>query len=183
MVNVQLVVFSVGFDFKPFVYKGQLRVFGLGFDFVEVLGGAEILPKSSEMGNQKFCSVSCSSKWFGTAHLHTPEVAKKRGQSISKWWRSGSPEALKQRKRITALNPMSNPASVEKMRKSLKGRTFLSRGGNSQLTEPQIYLSKILNNAPMEYAINTATVKDYFQSLPNCYKVDIAILDKKIALS
>jgi hypothetical protein len=53
------------------------------------------------------------------------------------------------------------------------GRTFLARGGNGTLTEPQRLLADALD-LPMEYAILTSALKDQFPSLPPCYKVDIA---------
>jgi hypothetical protein len=78
-------------------------------------------------------------------------------------------------------NPMANPATLEKMSRALKGRTFLSRGGNGQPTEPQKLLASALGWA-MEHPICTAAVKDIFPSLPNCYKVDIADPAAKLAI-
>ena len=78
-------------------------------------------------------------------------------------------------------NPMHNPASVEKASKSLRGRTFLSRGGNGKLTEPQKLLAKMLH-APMEYAISTKPVRGQFKSLPPSYKVDLAVPRARIAI-
>ena len=49
----------------------------------------------------------------------------------------------------------------------------MSRGGNSRLTEPQLRLAFELD-LPVEFAIETASVRGQFPSLPNCYKVDLA---------
>lgn len=57
----------------------------------------------------------------------------------------------------------------------------MARGGNGALTKPQMLLAEKLS-FPMEYAIETATVKMLFVSLPNCYKVDLAHPDSKTAI-
>jgi hypothetical protein len=83
--------------------------------------------------------------------------------------------------RMRANNPMKNPESVEKMRQSLSGRTFLSRGGNGKTTVPQEMIAKRMN-LQMEFAISTLGAKGVFPSLPSCYKVDLAIPEMKIAI-
>jgi hypothetical protein len=83
--------------------------------------------------------------------------------------------------RMRSNNPMNDPSTLEKMRSSMSGRTFLARGGNGQLTVPQINLSEALG-WPTEYPIETATVADRFDSLPHAYKVDIANPDLKLAI-
>lgn len=74
---------------------------------------------------------------------------------------------------MKANNPMNNPETREKMRQSLKGRTFLARGGNGTLTQPQLLLAEA-TGFPVEYVIPTAPVAGQFPSLPPCYKVDLA---------
>lgn len=76
---------------------------------------------------------------------------------------------------------MLRPDVVLKMRESMKGKTFLSRGGNSKLTKPQVLLAGLLG-WPMEVAIPTRAVKHLFPSLPNHYKVDIANVEAKLAV-
>ena len=83
--------------------------------------------------------------------------------------------------RMKAKNPMSNEAAKQKMIRSLTGRTFLSRGGNGQPTEPQILLAQRLR-LPMEFAIRTKSARGHFKSLPKCYKVDIADIELKLAI-
>ena len=69
------------------------------------------------------------------------------------------------------------------MRRSLQGHTFLARGGNGKPTKQQITLAKTLGLlTTMEYAIPTAAVRKQFKSLPNCYKVDLAYPEKKLAI-
>lgn len=87
----------------------------------------------------------------------------------------------KSSERMRNNNPMKSPDAVEAMRKKLVGRTFLSRGGNSKITEPQKILADAIG-LPMEYAINTAPVRHLFESVPNSYKVDLAVVDLKIAI-
>ena len=83
--------------------------------------------------------------------------------------------------RATLPNPMENPETVAKARASMKGRTFLSRGGNGQPTKPQLLLAKV-TGLPIEYPIPTKAVKGQFESLPDCYKVDLADPKKKLAI-
>ncbi len=83
--------------------------------------------------------------------------------------------------RMKASNPMSNPEAKAKMVASMKGRTFLSRGGNGQPTKPQIMLAQALG-WDMETVIETASVKGQFASLPHCYKVDVGHPGLKLAV-
>jgi hypothetical protein len=78
-------------------------------------------------------------------------------------------------------NPMNNPETVEKMRQSKMGRTFLSRGGNGQLTKQQQIIHRA-TNLPMEYAIITKGQTSSEDSLPYCYKVDLACPEVKLAI-
>lgn len=86
-------------------------------------------------------------------------------------------------RRMKKNNPMSHPEVIEKMSRSKQGRTFLARGGNGQLTEPQKRLAERLGLSNfMEYVIETRPVKNQFPSLPNHYKVDIANPSVKLAI-
>ena len=66
----------------------------------------------------------------------------------------------------------------------MKGRTFLSRGGNGTLTKQQVNLCQALGlpDSAMEYVVPTAKEKNHFQSLPTSYKVDIGIPEMKLAI-
>lgn len=83
--------------------------------------------------------------------------------------------------RMITDNPTKKPGVVEKMSASMQGRTFLARGGNGQLTVPQKLLAERLG-CPMEFAIKTAPARGMFPSLPNCYKVDLAIPEACLAI-
>lgn len=83
--------------------------------------------------------------------------------------------------RMRANNPMKDPATVEKMRSRLVGRTFLARGGNGKPTAPQLALASALG-WPIEVAIITTTVAGQFPSLPHAYKVDVGNEELKIAI-
>lgn len=139
---------------------------------------------SGEKNNAKrrFCSNPCAGAWRmaqpGRTEHFNEKIADARAEATRKRKGQKVPACSA---RMKANNPMSNPAAVEKMRKSKQGQTFLSRGGNSTITEPQRILSEALG-LPIEHPIVTAPVKGQFPSLPNCYKVDIADLDRKLAI-
>jgi very-short-patch-repair endonuclease len=87
----------------------------------------------------------------------------------------------KMSKRMRENNPMSNMETRQKMINSLRGRTFLSRGGNGEYTKHQMMLH-LATGYPMEHPINTSEVKHLFQSVPNSYKVDLAEPSIKLAI-
>lgn len=98
-----------------------------------------------------------------------------RGKPIPAEVRAASAQRMRER------NPMHNPEAREKMRRSLAGRTFLARGGNGKLTPEQLHIHE-LTGLPMEYPIPTKAVRDRFESLPNCYKVDLADPTRHLAI-
>jgi hypothetical protein len=80
-------------------------------------------------------------------------------------------------------NPMKNIDSLNKMKQKLKGRTFLSRGGNGKITPQQQLLHQMLGEGwVMELPILTENAKSLFKSLPHCYKVDIGNPNLKISI-
>jgi hypothetical protein len=81
-------------------------------------------------------------------------------------------------------HPTSKPGVSEKISNSLKGRTFLSRGGNGAITKQQLALQSLLRlgDESLEYPILTAPVAGGFVSLPPAYKVDIGIPEIKLAI-
>src|ERR1019366_8869353 len=83
-------------------------------------------------------------------------------------------------RQMRTSNPMWKRGVKAKMVSAMKGRTFLGRGGNGQLTIPQQRLATALG-LPMEVAIATRPVQTEFPSLPNCYKVDIGAAKMKLA--
>lgn len=133
-----------------------------------------------DVNKRRFCSCSCAAKW----RMSFPErrkTSRKYGKLMSE--NNIGKKRPDASKRMKENNPMKNPENIEKMRQKKIGCTFLSRGGNPKKTLPQIKLAEALNLIDnMEYVINTSSVKDKFKSLPNCYKVDIAILEYKIAI-
>jgi len=77
-------------------------------------------------------------------------------------------------------NPTHRPDVLAKMSASLRGRTFLARGGNGKLTRQQVALATALGWGPSspgewtpELSIPTGPVVGKFESLPPAYKVDI----------
>lgn len=136
---------------------------------------------SGERNNAKrrFCGNSCAARWRsaqpGRMELFERTLGPTRGVTLRG---KKNPQASAHMK---ANNPMRNPESIEKMRQTLKGRTFLARGGNGTLTQPQLLLAQATGFA-MEYAIATAPVAGQFPSLPHCYKVDLADPSHKLAI-
>lgn len=118
--------------------------------------------------NRPFCSTLCQKSVASTESSERMRRTNlKRAEEISRNMRD--------------RNPMRDPATRERMRQKLLGRTFLSRGGNGKLTRQQTLLAK-MTGLPTEVAIATAPVKSLHASLPNCYKVDLASVEVKLAV-
>jgi hypothetical protein len=83
--------------------------------------------------------------------------------------------------RMKLRNPMRDAKTRQKMRESMKGKTFISRGGNGKFTEQQRMLSEALG-LPVEYSIATQPIRGKMESLPTNYKVDIAEPSCKLAI-
>ncbi len=141
-------------------------------------------------GTQRFCGKSCSATW----RMRQPSVrakvfTKERGEKISEGLQRGmlaNPQraaevASRSSARMKTNNPMNDPVTRAKATDALKGRTFLSRGGNGQLTKPQILLAEA-TGLPTEYSISTLGVGHRFQSVPTNYKVDLAHPETKLAI-
>lgn len=128
---------------------------------------------------RRFCCNTCAAKWRnaqpGRTERFNAWMDGKRGVKLRG---RKSPESAA---RMKANNPMNRPDAVAKMRSALTGRTFLARGGNGKPTKPQTLLAEALS-LPMEFVIETAGVKDRFESLPHCYKVDLASPKHKLAI-
>jgi len=142
-----------------------------------------------KMTNKMYCSVTCSN----TVKANNTDVREKRRKTIEK--NGGWSEHMKKihrmnphlskrtSERMKKKNPMMNPESLKKMKEKLKGRTFLSRGGNGQITPQQELLHQMLGDGwEMELPILTESVKMLFKSLPPCYKVDIGNPNLKISI-
>ena len=116
-----------------------------------------------------FCSKECSSKSSAAASSKT--MAKTNRKYASD--------------RMKKNNPMANEASLLKMKETMKGRPFIHRMGNGQYTRHQLALFNALSpncsEFTLEFPIKTAgaNVKD---SIPNCYKVDIACPKYRLAI-
>lgn len=128
---------------------------------------------------RRFCANSCAASWRN--------AQPGRAEAFNEWMRGirgvvlrgrSSPESSA---RMKANNPMSKPENVEKMRAKLKGRTFLARGGNSKITWQQLLIANSFG-LPTEVAIATQEVRTDFDSLPPCYKVDIASIPHRLAI-
>ena len=133
--------------------------------------------------DKRFCSPRCSARWRHTQPQMFVNALKGLEKARLKGLPKKSPEErARMSKRMKDNNPTRLPGVIEKMSAKLRGRTFLSRGGNGQLTQPQITLATALG-APMEYVIGVPTwVADHHQSPPRHYKVDLAIPELKLAI-
>ena len=146
----------------------------------------------------RYCSRSCASKGI------SPEARKKRDDAIRKspviknCLECGKKMVLKPNGKKTAKRKFCSPScsaryqfrdpkfrheTAAKMRAKSKG-TFLSRGGNGQLTSQQMKLCEALGlpDSAMEFVILTTDARGHFESLPNSYKVDIGIPEVKLAI-
>lgn len=127
---------------------------------------------------RRFCSVPCANRF---RYRDPAQRAAFRARISAHWG------CMKGRKNPSAAdnmrkhNPMRNPEARAKMARSLKGRTFLARGGKGKLTLPQTMLAEALG-LPTEHVIKTAPVREKFVSLPSCYMVDIADPQRRLAI-
>jgi hypothetical protein len=82
--------------------------------------------------------------------------------------------------RMKENNPMMKLEIKEKARLKKVGKPFPGeRGGNGKYTKPQILLMDLLG-LPVEYTIPTKGTT--IQNVPYNYKVDLAIVNKKVAI-
>lgn len=130
---------------------------------------------------RRFCGGSCRAK----SHMNRPERREQSKRAIKAAQQSNRgrprPEASARMKHLNQ-DPEFRKKSVEATRKRWRENpTFLARGGNGKLTEPQKKLAAALD-LPMEVVICTAAVKDKFECLPHSYKVDLADVDRKVAI-
>jgi len=131
--------------------------------------------------NRKFCSQKCNAihRFKGTELGR--EYARRMRQSGNGWEGTKRPDVAE---RMIKHNPMTNPETRERARKSKLGQTFLSRGGNGTVTKQQEQLRQALGlpENVLEYPVLTADATTEFPSLPPCYKVDLAIPELKLAI-
>lgn len=148
--------------------------------------GSQFTPKNP-LG--RFCSNACSLRWWHgfpefRARIYTPERNRKAGEARSKFLRSGTPEAERQRKRIGRLKPMRQLAARKKLSETLRriGHKPKMQGGNGRPTAlPQSLLfSKLKGNWKLEYVLSTSSPGCEY--LPHHYKLDIANPKLKIAI-
>jgi hypothetical protein len=118
--------------------------------------------------NRAFCGKECKKKFCSEVSSRTMSETNKRYM-----------EQIKARRKLR--NPQDYPGAMEKMKAKLKGRTFLSRGGNGQNTKQQIILHE-LSGLPMEYPISLKIARGHFPCVPKCYKVDLAHPETKLSI-
>lgn len=81
--------------------------------------------------------------------------------------------------RMTERNPMSNPESLKKMQRSLKGRTLSVRGGNGTgLTSSEQVLSDATGMLPHIVPTHLGRYSEY----PTHYKLDLADPERMLAV-
>jgi hypothetical protein len=137
--------------------------------------GKDFLAKGYTLSNWRrtgraYCSVTCGT----TVQRATLAAAATHARTNPRFRAEAS-------YRMRYNNPMWMPGNKEKMVASMKGRTFLSRGGNGQHTKHQLMLH-LATGLPMEHAIETAAATGVLPSLPYHYKVDLAAPEVKLAI-
>jgi len=154
----------------------------------EYCGVVFLPPQFGNSGLTRFCGKSCSASWRMRqpqyiANVHNPEVAAKRGKSLSRFYAEGSPKAEQMRARIAGLNPMANPEIREKVShilKRMKHKPSVRGGNGAGMTVPQTILLDVLGSGWVpEYALPLGTRKAGY---PTHYKIDLANVAKKIAI-
>lgn len=132
---------------------------------------------------RRFCSNACAGTWRqhqpGLSERYHEAGAKGLATAASRRRGTKDPRASA---RMKANWPQRDPEVYERWKASLRGRTFLARGGNPKLTRPQMLLAERLG-LPVEYVIVTRPVARKFPSLPSCYKVDLADPTRKLAIA
>ena len=126
---------------------------------------------------KRFCSVHCAAIYRNSLP-HIKEAARERAHVMADATRGKRMPCHSVRMR--EHNPMKNMEARERARLKKVGKPFAGeRGGNGKFTKPQILLMGILG-LPAEYPIPTkgTTVQD----VPNNYKADLAIVEKKVAI-
>jgi len=117
------------------------------------------------------------------AKVHSPEVAAKRGEKKSAWFRSGDPKAVAELSRIAALNPTARPEVREKISRRLKAMRHAPsvRGGNGTgLTVPQEFMLGVLGGDWIaEYPLSLGPLTPGY---PTHYKLDLALPERRIAV-
>jgi hypothetical protein len=130
---------------------------------------------------QKFCSKRCAAIYRFCGTKVGMEYAARMRRGGNGWKGKKNPTTAE---RMRTKNPMYNPDVKERARQALVGRTFLSRGGNGQLTPQQVALCQALGlpESAMEFVIPTAGARQDFESLPPAYKVDLGIPEVRLAI-
>ena len=133
--------------------------------------------RQSRLRGYAFCSRDCAQKsqW-------TEERRKKASEQMKE--QNKTEAFIKQRQSMKTNNPMSRPEIREKVSKTLKERGHRPpvRGGNGTgLTEPQKMLMDALTELETiaEYVVPT---KKRQEGYPTCYKIDVAIPNKMVAI-
>ena len=142
--------------------------------------GTVFIPAKSTSPLQRFCTRPCSMHWHMNLpgwkeKKYSPEMRRKTGEGRRRWLRSGHPKANAEVERIRLLNPTSNPATVEKIRRTLKliGHKPPVQGGNGHgPTIAQQALFDVLEKGwAMEFIVHTGPRTP---GIPTHYKIDIA---------
>lgn len=77
-----------------------------------------------------FCGNRCAATWRNAQ----PGVIDRFNRTIGPHRIGPRPKSPATSLRMKANNPMHNPETVMKVKASMQGKTFLSRGGNSKIT-------------------------------------------------
>lgn len=134
----------------------------------EVVGLSLSKAREAHRENYVYCSPVCKKQFTSKLFSKTMRATNlKRRHLLSA--------------RMKQKNPTKMPGVLERISTSMRGRTFLSRGGNGQLTVPQMKLAE-LTGLPTEFAVITGEARNHFKSVPHCYKVDLACPEVKLAI-
>ena len=129
-----------------------------------------------------YCSKECSRIGAISQNIWTEERRKKASEHMKE--QNKTEVFIKQRQSMKTNNPMNRPEIREKVSKTLKERGHrppVRCGNGTGLTEPQKMLMDALTELETiaEYVVPT---KKRQEGYPTCYKIDIAIPNKMVAI-
>lgn len=136
---------------------------------------------------QRLCTKPCAMRWWHqfpefTAKIYTPARNQKCGDARARFFKGASPEAEKQRARISGLCPSINDevrAKISAKLKAMGHKPPVRRGNGFPPPEPQRLLAAALGAGwTMEFVVATGLGRGFARH----YKLDISNRDLMIAI-
>lgn len=145
------------------------------------------IPMRRRTDPPRFCGRSCSAKWrtaqpqFKSALSRGGKTAAAKGGLVARWQ---EPEFREQnRQRMTALNPMANLATSERVAAMKRGKPFpVVRGGNGcGLTKPQEMILASFPSVVSEFSVGVPSSIRLGSGVRR-YSLDLAMPERKLGI-